>query len=103
LFELAAFSSANFDELLQRTGGTATEGAVTSFGKTIDRYRILFLRLSTGAFAAVSKYDSQTESEIGLQPDGDWFSERDLAAVMEFTGWDQSQVRKYRTPTIGFR
>jgi hypothetical protein len=100
LFSVAAFSGADFGEILLRTGAVPRRHVVTSFGKAIDEERSMFLRLAQGRHAVLTKADSQPEIEIGLQRVGWTFFDAELEAVAAFTGIDPASLEKYRNPPI---
>jgi len=99
LFTLAAFCRTDFDRLIAKCGATPLSADITSFGKRIDRVRHLFLSLAPGRYAALSKRDSQSDYEIGLQLVGKRFFEHELGLVSEFIGIPLEYIDRYRDPS----
>lgn len=98
LFSIAAFCKSDFDEFLDRTGAKPLVSEMKSFGKVVDTTRMVFLKLEPRRFAALSKYDSQEEFEIGLQIVGSTFYSHELELVSEFIGCAPGELRPYRSP-----
>src|SRR5689334_24864058 len=99
LFTLAAFCRTDFDKLIARHGAAPISDDIKSFGERIDRVRHLFLSLAPGRYAALSKRDSQSDYEIGLQIVGRRFFEHELGLVSEFIGIPLEYIEKYNDPS----
>lgn len=100
IFSLAAFCGADFDSIVRRLRAQSFTSDVTSFGRKIDRYRSIYLELSEGRYAEITKYNSQKTFEIGLQRNGWIFMESELKAVADFIGIEYEYFERYCNPPI---
>ncbi len=66
----------------------------------MDQDRSIYLELSPGRHAALSKRDSQSQCEIALQPVGQSFYEYELILVADFVGIPLEYVERFRNPPI---
>lgn len=100
IFSLAAFTRADFPNILRRLGVTPEVHPIKSFGEVIDVDRSFYLEISPGRHASVSKRDSQSELEIALQRVGYTFFRAELLLVANFIGVLEENVELYRNPPI---
>jgi hypothetical protein len=90
----------DFDKLLRRHDAKADVSPIQSFGERIDRVSSVFVELTPGRHAALSKRDSQADFEIALQKVGSCFYEHELELVADFVGVPLEYVERYANPPI---